>query len=66
MIRKYGSFLRNNLRKLMAPFFIGCNYIGKENYNVLMKGFRKVENLKFRFIPIAAKNLNRDWLLKKG
>ena len=60
------DLFRNNLRKLMAPFSLSCHFTGKENYNVQMDGFLRIENPKLRFIPIAVKNWTRMGLKKRG
>ena len=49
----------------MAPFSLSCHFTGKENYDVQMDGFLRIENPKLRFIPIAVKNWTRMGFKKK-
>ena len=46
----------------MAPFFIGCNYIGKANYDALMKRISKGRKSEISFYPYRGEECEH-WLV---
>ena len=49
----------------MAPFPLSCHFTGKENYNVQMDGFLRIENPKLRFYSYRGE-IEPEWVKKRG